>query len=226
MQRFLSLILRASIVVMPWGLKRRFLRRVFGYEIHPTARIGYSWFFPGHLVMEEGARVDHLTLCHGVEEVRLGPHSIISNLNWITGEPYETRPGLYAGYPDRRPELILGEHSGIVKRHYVDCTDSVTIERYAVLGGIRTTLLSHAYDIDTGSVRAAPVVIREYCLVSGNCTILPGSSLPPYSILGAASLLNKVHEQSHRLYGGVPAREIKELSGESGLFTRTVGELT
>jgi serine acetyltransferase len=225
-RRVFSLGFRAWIVLLPWFLRRRVLSLAFGYQLHPTSHIGRSWIFPEQLIMEGDARIEHFTVCRGIARLEMGPHSLISNFNWISGEPRETRAGLYERFPDRYPELVLEEHATIVKRHYIDCTDSVRIGEYAVLSGIRTTLLSHAYDIERGSQMAAPVRIGKYAMVSGNCTILPGSELPAYSVLGAASLLNKPFEQTHRLYGGVPAKEIKELPSEAGYFTRAVGELT
>jgi hypothetical protein len=47
--------------------------------------------------------------------------------------------------------------------------------------------------------------------------------LPDYCVLGAKSLLNKAHAQTHRLYGGVPARELSVLSPDCGYFNRRKG---
>ena len=44
-----------AVVFLPWTLKRWLLRRFWGYQIADGARIGLSYIFPHHLVMEEGA---------------------------------------------------------------------------------------------------------------------------------------------------------------------------
>ena len=48
-------LLALAVVLLPWALKRRVLRRFWGYQIADGARIGLSYVFPGHLVMGEGA---------------------------------------------------------------------------------------------------------------------------------------------------------------------------
>ena len=53
--------------------------------------------------------------------------------------------------------------------------------------------------------------------------MLGGSSLPHHSVLGAQSLLNKKWDEPYRLYGGVPAKPLKELSQEMEYFRRTEG---
>ena len=56
-----------------------------------------------------------------------------------------------------------------------------------------------------------------------DCVLLGGSVLPSYSALGAKSLLNKAHGQTHSLYAGVPARAVKSLEPEMRYFQREVG---
>src|SRR5437773_7379984 len=73
--------------LLPWSLRRSFLEKQFGYSIHPTSRIGFSWILPRQLIMEERSRIGHLTLCKNIDLLHLGAHAIISQLNWITGFP-------------------------------------------------------------------------------------------------------------------------------------------
>jgi len=51
-----------AVVFLPWTLKRWLLRRFWGYRIADGARIGLSYIFPHHLVMEEGARIGHFNV--------------------------------------------------------------------------------------------------------------------------------------------------------------------
>ena len=53
-------LLRLCVVLLPWFLRRRVLVKCFGYEIHPSARIGLSFVFPKRLVLREGAVIGHL----------------------------------------------------------------------------------------------------------------------------------------------------------------------
>jgi acetyltransferase-like isoleucine patch superfamily enzyme len=212
---FLSLLL-------PWDLRRSFLEKQFGYSIHPSSRIGFAWIFPRRLVMEEGSRIGHLTVCKNIDLLHLGAHAIVGQLNWITGFP--SGPSRhFAHQPDRQPELIVERHAGISSRHLIDCTARVRIGAFATIGGFRSQLLTHSIDFTAGRQTAEPIEIGEYSFTGTNSVVLGGSVLPHHSVLGAQSLLNKKWEEPYRLYAGVPAKPVKELSTDLEYFRRTEG---
>jgi acetyltransferase-like isoleucine patch superfamily enzyme len=218
MKTFLGLL----SFLLPWGLRRSFLENQFGYSIHPSSRIGFAWIFPRRLVMEEGARIGHLNLCKNIDLLHLGPHAMVGQLNWITGFP--SGPSRhFAHQPERRPELIIERHAGISSRHMIDCTARVRIGAFATIGGFRSQLLTHTIDFAAGRQAAEPIDIGEYSFTGTNSVVLGGSSLPHHSILGAQSLLNKKWDEPYRLYAGVPAKPIKELSPEMEYFRRPEG---
>jgi serine acetyltransferase len=215
-------LLRFVSLLLPWSLRRSFLEKQFGYSIHPSSRIGFAWIFPQRLVMEEGARIGHLTLCKNIDLLHLGAHSIVGQLNWITGFP--SGPGRhFAHQPDRCPELIVEKHAGISSRHLIDCTARVRIGAFATIGGFRSQLLTHTIDFAAGRQTAEPIEIGEYCFTGTNSVMLGGSALPHHSVLGAQSLLNKKWDEPYRLYAGVPAKPVKELSPELEYFRRAEG---
>jgi acetyltransferase-like isoleucine patch superfamily enzyme len=215
-------LLRFLSFLLPWGLRRSFLEKQFGYSIHPTSRIGFAWIFPRQLVMEEGARIGHLNLCKNIDLFHVGAHAVVGQLNWITGFPSGPNRH-FAHQPDRRPELILERHAGISSRHLIDCTARVRIGAFATIAGFRSQLLTHSIDLAAGRQTAQPIDIGEYCFTGTNSVVLGGSALPHHSVLGAQSLLNKKWEEPYRLYAGVPAKPIKELSPEMEYFRRTEG---
>lgn len=218
MKTFLGLV----SFLLPWGLRRPFLENQFGYSIHPTSRIGFAWIFPRRLIMEEGSRIGHLTVCKNIDLLHLGAHAIVGQLNWITGFP--SGPNRHFGHqPERRPELIIERHAGISSRHLIDCTARVRIGAFATIGGFRSQLLSHTIDFVAGRQGAEPIDIGEYSFTGTNSVVLGGCSLPHHSILGAQSLLNKKWDEPYRLYAGVPAKPVKELSPEMEYFRRTEG---
>ena len=66
--------------------------------------------------------------------------------------------------------------------------------------------------------RKCELIIGDCCFIGTGCIILKGYVLPDYSLLGAASLLNKVHCDIGYLYDGVPARKISEISLDKNLY--------
>jgi len=215
-------ILMFLALLLPWHLRRAFLERQFGFQIHPTARIGFAWIFPTRLIMEEGTSIGDLTVAKNLELLHLKTRATIGRGNWITGFPMG-RSLHFAQETDRRPELVLGEDSAITNRHLLDCTSSITVGRFTTIAGFQSQFISHAIDIQLNRQISRPIQIGSYCFVGTNCVVLGGAALPDYCVLGAKSLLNKTHAQTHRLYGGVPARELQTLSPACGYFTRSEG---
>jgi acetyltransferase-like isoleucine patch superfamily enzyme len=217
MRRFIAVF----SVLLPWPIRRRLLSWFLGYELHPTSRIGFSLVFPGKLIMGPGSRISHLNVCKGLDRIEMAENTSIGRLNWITGFPAPSKPGQHFHHQtDRRSELVLGPNSGITNRHFVDCTNSITLGDFSNVGGFRCQLMTHTVDIVAGRQSSAPISIGPYSLVSTACVMLGGSSLPAYSVLSACSLANKPLSETHTLYGGVPARALKRLPPDAGYFVR------
>jgi acetyltransferase-like isoleucine patch superfamily enzyme len=74
-----------------------------------------------------------------------------------------------------------------------------------------------------GQQHSEPIEIGDYCFVSTRCVMLGGGRLPSQSVLAAGAVLTKAFEKSFALYGGVPARYIKEIPIEARYFHRSAG---
>ncbi|MGA9673640.1 MAG: hypothetical protein WBQ94_30895 [Terracidiphilus sp.] len=195
---------------------------LFGYQIHPTARIGFSIILPERLEMGPGSRIRNLTICKGLSLLQMGEGASIGNLNQITGFPAGDT-SFFSADRDRRPELILGCQAAITERHLIDCTNSVRIGKFATFAGYRSQLLTHSLDLYDCRQKSTPIVIGDYCFVGSGSIVLSGSGLPDYSVLGAGSLLNKEYSETYFLYAGSPARPIKPLPRDTGYFQRKTG---
>lgn len=207
---------------LPWNVRRSFLEKQFGYQIHPSCRIGLSWIFPTRLIMEEGSQIGTLTVCKNIALLHMKAHALIGNGNWITGFPVGPSRH-FAHEPDRQPQLIVGEHAAITHRHLIDCTNSVSIGKFTTMAGFQSQILTHSIDLEKNRQSSGRVRIGDYCFVGTNCVLLAGSALPDFCVLGAKSLLNKAFSESHQLYGGVPARAIEKVSPDFEYFRRTKG---
>ncbi len=218
----MKILFRACIVLLPWIVRRHVLRLVYGYEIHPTARIGWSWVFPAQLVLGEDARIGHLNVVIHLDRMELGAHATIDRGNWITGFPSADRRH-FSHRTDRKPELILGEHTAVTKHHHLDCTDRIQVGAFTTIAGYGSQLLTHSIDLERNRQEAAPIVIGEYCFVGTAVVILGGAVLPPRSVLGAKALLNKPHTQPGQLFAGVPAEPVRAMPPDAEYFRRRTG---
>ncbi len=215
-------LLKLLTLFLPWFVRRRVLNRFLGYKIHRDSHIGLAWVFPKHLIMDAHSSIGHLTVCKGLTLLKMGEHAIIGRGNWITGFPKESSKH-FKHQADRRPQLIMAEHSAITNQHIIDCTNEVSIDAFATLGGFRSQVLTHSIDLAISKESSAPIFIGKYCFVGTDCVLLGGSSLPNYCVLGAKSLLNKKYSENFWLYAGTPATPVKRLEPDLAYFARQVG---
>lgn len=214
-------VLALGVVFLPWAVKRWVLRRFWGYQIADDARIGLSYIFPGRLVMGEGAYIGHLNVAIHLGRLECGAHSIIDRSNWITGHP----PGgaHFTQRTQRDPALLLGDHAAITKSHIIDCTDKIEIGPFTTIAGYHSQLITHGINVVEGRQDCKPIRIGAYCLVGTRVTVLGGAALPDHSVLGAGSVLNKVHTEEYAVYAGQPAAKVKALDPEGAYFHRESG---
>lgn len=218
-----NFLLKLIIVFLPWNLKRSCLKKFFGYNINKSSKIGLAWVYPKHLIMGVGSTIGSFTVAVNLDLIKLGSFSRIGRSNWITGFPTGSNSPHFSHQIDRHAELLLGEHSAISKRHHIDCTNRVSIGTYTTIAGYRTQILTHSIDIYCNRQHSEPVTIGSFSFVGSNCVLLGGSTLPSFSVLGALSLLNKVHTEEYTLYAGQPANKIKVLDKNAGYFSRKIG---
>jgi len=217
-------LLQLICLILPWALKRRALTAFFGYKIHPSARIGFSWFYPRRLEMGEGASVGHLNVAVNLFRIVMDAHSKIGRSNWITGFPKGNQTH-FTHLPERDPSLYLGAHSAITKHHHIDCTERITIGSFVTIAGYQSQFLTHSINIHENRQDALPIEIGNYAFVGTNVIVLGGARLPERSVLGAKSLLNKTQTEPCSLYGGVPAKRISALPENAGYFQRSTGRV-
>lgn len=214
-------LLALGVVFLPWAIKRWVLRRFWGYQIADGARIGLSYIFPGQLVMGEGAYIGHLNVAIHLGRMECGAHSIINRSNWITGHP----PGgaHFTHRTQRDPAFLLGDHAAVTKSHIIDCTDRIEIGAFTTVAGYQSQLITHGINVFESRQDCKPIRIGAYCLVGTRVTVLGGSALPDRSVLGAGSVLNKVHTEEYAVYAGQPAAKVKTLDPEDAYFHRASG---
>ena len=210
-------------MLLPWFLKRRLLQALYHYELHPKAYIGFSYIYPSFLKMDQGAMIGHLNVAIHLDSIVMGKNTIIARGNWITGFPTHTNSRHFVHQKDRKSELIVGDESAITKNHHIDCTNQIQIGRFVTVAGYNSQFLTHSIDIYKNIQDSFPIMIGDYCFVGTGVKILGGSKLPNYSVLAAGAVLTKNYVEERKVYGGVPAKPIKDIDSSAKYFHRNEG---
>lgn len=118
------------------------------------------------------------------------------------------RKGVFTEYPHN---LVAGKKFHVNRNTYLDTNGKITIgEQVTISLNCQLLTISHSgihHEID----KVEPIIIKSYCLIYANCTILPGSVLEEGVILAAGSVL-KGGTKPWSVYAGVPARLVKARS--------------
>lgn len=219
----MKLIFKILLLFFPWCIRRVLLNKFYHYNLSPTAYIGFSFIYPKYLEMDDGAHIGPLNIAIHLDSIKMGKNSSISQQNWITGFPVNSKSKFFSHDKTRKSELILGRESAITKKHHIDCTNSIHIGNYVTIAGYNSQLLSHSIDLYECRQDSHPIKIGDYCFVGTGTIILGGSVLPAYSVLGAGALLNKKFNDEWTLYAGVPAKPVKNIPHTAKYFSRKHG---
>ncbi|MEZ9902144.1 hypothetical protein AB4332_13795 [Vibrio breoganii] len=208
--------------LFPWRIRRLIYIYLKGYDLDKESFIGLSIIRAEQVKLSNNARIGHFTYCGPIEEIVLGCRARLGNFNWVTGCPRNNEKH-FSKELERSPRLLLGDDSAITSRHFIDCTNSIKIGSFSTIAGIRSQFLTHSIDIKQSKQRSKPIIIGEYCFIGTGVTMLGGSSVASYSVVGACSLINKELTEEYSLYAGVPASKISALNKDEGYFTRIKG---
>jgi len=216
-----ALIVSAIALVLPWILRRWLLRVLCGYSFGEGARIGRSLIGCTSLQMGPSSRIGHCNVVKGMR-VDLGERASVGDFNWISGVAAGSHKH-FLEETSRDPALVMGRHAAVTSRHYIDCSNRVDIGEFAIIGGARSQILTHAIDFKRNRQVSAAVRIGRYSFVGTSCVLLKGSELPDCSVLAAGSSLSRAFGDTFTLYSGVPAKPVKLLDRDAEYFRRKRG---
>jgi len=219
----MNFLIGCFLIFLPSKIKCILLRNIFSFKIHDKSKIGFSLINVLNLKIGENGSIGNFNYISNLENLEIGNNSQIGKFNRITGCSTLSAKVHFKDDFGRVSELILEENSAISNSHILDCSSSIRIGKFTIIGGFGSQVLTHSVEFSCSIQKSKPVNIGSYSFISSGCIILPGSSLPDFSILGAASLLNKRYSQTYSLYGGVPAKLLKPLDKNMKYFSRKIG---
>jgi acetyltransferase-like isoleucine patch superfamily enzyme len=217
-----KLLVLAGLALFPSFLKRPCYRILFGYRIGRRVRIGVTILDAASCEIGDDARIGHLNLIIGVDNLIIGDHVRIGHLNIIRGGD-EVVLGRYSellrlneinSIPEPEvvnpvdPKFALGPGSVVTTGHKIDFTDRVVIGRRTIIGGRNSSFWTH------NRQKTEPITIGDFAYVGSEIRMAPGASIPSRCIVGIGSVvINEVNGEGW-LIAGVPAKPIKQLDGE------------
>ncbi len=202
----------------PSALKIRLLN-LLGHRVHATSRIGICFVQRvDHFDIAEGVLIGHFNMFRDLALVEMGFGARIMMFNQVLGDS-----GYEADAVDNGTmrTLRMGAHSHIISQHYLDCGGGVLMAENSWLTGIRSTLLTHAFDPHEGGVILEPVRLEAGAVVATSCTMLPGTVIGEGSLVAAGSTTwTRQEVASGSLAGGVPARRLSTMQISSWVYNR------
>ena len=194
----------------PSRLKNRLLNHL-GHSVHRTAQLGICLVrHVDRFEIAEGALIGHFNFFQQVALVKLEYGAQIMMSNSILG---------YAGFheseidPSSLRTLRMGKFSHVMSNHYLDCGGGIELSENSWITGIRSTVLTHAFDPVAGGIKLAPVLLETGSVVATSCTILPGTVVGAGALLAAGSATWTGQAlAAESMHGGVPARRLAPIA--------------
>lgn len=224
MKNYLKIALQLLFFIFPWILRKSLLKALLNIQMESGVKIGFSILLARKTVLKKGAVIKNFTFINAIDYFEMGAFSKIGNSNWITGSSAVLKKG-YAASPNRKCELIIGTHTRITAKHFFDCNGGIYIGAFTTIAGRETHILTHGIDVIESQQMASAVHIGSYCFIGTRCLLLKDAALPSKCILAGGAVLSRAYTQECTIYGGVPAKPIKELPHDSKYFFRTEGNV-
>jgi acetyltransferase-like isoleucine patch superfamily enzyme len=211
-------LLTTFAFLLPFKRLKVRLLNLLGHAIHPTAHVGIS-LVRGvkRFELAEGSGIGNFNVIGGLDLVTLGRGARINYFNLImagvTLEGEEVVRGVHR-------TLRMGPESRIISFHILDCSGGLIVGEDCWITGMRTTVLTHAFDPHEGGIIVEPVELKKGSLVATSCTLLPGAVVGEGALLAAGSTLWTRQElAAGSLHGGVPARRLAPITINDWVYT-------
>ncbi len=209
--------LRLLVCLLPSSRAKNFLLRCLGFRVATSARIGPCLVTGvSQLEVADDCIIGSFNVIKDLTCLSMGTGSTIGHWNWISAATL-----LVQSRESASGRLTLNEHASLTSRHYVDASGGVNIGPHAVVAGHKSTLMTHGINVQQGRQEAKGITVGAYTIVSSDCRLAPGSSVPARCLVGMGSVIIGTLPDELTLYAGVPARPIRTLDASSVFFSKT-----
>lgn len=208
-----NFIIALLVTLLPSCLKILILRWM-GHEIGENVQIGMSVLNIRKIILKDGVRIQHFNYFKNLSKLTMMENSSIRGWsNWFTASKLnyvEDNKGFGC--------LTIGEGSSILRGHYFDIQESITIGKKTMIAGAKTVFYTHSVTPEMDFINK-PIEIGDACYIASHCMLLPGATIGSCTFVGAGSVVTKNYQDKHYvLLAGNPAIVKKIYAEESYLF--------
>ncbi len=203
------LVLLAGL--LPASSTKNRLLNSLGHQIHPTAIIDPVIFLK-IIRIEIGART-HIwsgSIFRNLRGLRMGTDGTMMRWNKVSAVPSFRRTE--GADQETVGILSMGDHVLITKGHDLDASGGIVMANWSAIAGKDTLVYSHAYDPSSHVLSCAVTRIGHNSFIAARTTLAAGATLPDYSVLAMGGILMPGATKTKALYGGVPAKPIRDIS--------------
>lgn len=206
--KFLLVLL---IGLLPASTAKNQLLNRLGHQIDPTAIIDPVIILKV-LRIEIGART-HIwsgNVIRNLRGLRMGADGTMMRWNVVSAIPSFRRTE--GADPMTVGILSMGDNVLITKGHDLDASGGIVMEDWTAIAGKETLVYSHGYDPSTHVLSCAVTRICANSFIAARTTLAAGATLPEHSVLAMGGVLMPGATKTKMLYGGVPAKPIRDIS--------------
>jgi serine acetyltransferase len=203
-----SILAKAAIAsALPSNALRRLAyRAMLGYDIHPTARIGFLTVIAVETCrIAEGVRIGSLNMFKGAMSVRIGARSRIGRKNEFTAN-WKLRDPKYA-HMKYTPELDIGEGCLVLHGHYFDVYGRMVLGDGSWVAGVRSQFWTHGV-----SVMDRDIIIGRNNYIGTAVRFAPGSGIGDGNVVGMGAIVTSRIDADDSIISGFPAKPLRNIS--------------
>ena len=140
------------------------------------------------------------------------------NSSWKFGNRVKiaTHCAIFSRESEHYGQLYIGDGTHIGDNAIIDVSDNVTIGNEVAIGP-NCTVYTHDHNYTNTAVAAwkggiikNPVIIKDGAWIGSGVTLLPGVTIGERAVIAAGSMVTK-SVPPNTIWGGVPAKQIKEI---------------
>ncbi|MET0257526.1 MAG: hypothetical protein ABW179_03010 [Methylobacterium sp.] len=202
-----KLIKAALVSLLPSGSLRKMLyRRVFGFQIHGRASIGWlSVFAVKSLSIGENSRIGSFNVFKGPIDVTIGARTRIGRKNVFTAN-WKLDSPRYAAMK-YTPELAIGDGCLVLNDHYFDVYGRFELGDGSWIAGVGSQFWTHGV-----SVLDRDIIIGRGNYIGSAVRFAPGASIGNDNLVAIGSVVLSKVDGDMSLISGFPAKAIKSIA--------------